>query len=181
MFKRLLNIQFLAADPGMKNGMLSSGTGASQWGIWRVDPGPRGVRLGDFSRLKSSGGVAPARWMFDPQDWWLEENGLIMEKPEFPVPPGRYQVAWLNDAPRGIKNAVLTVHGDGDGWELSDNATLHHVTHLPCRSARYSGGLPSAAKAGDFPVTPGTAMPTVPGCSKQDYAVLFVTGLEEGN
>jgi hypothetical protein len=30
----------------------------------------------------------------------------------------------------------------------------------------------------DFPVTPGAAMPAVSGCNKQDYAVLFVLGIE---
>jgi len=178
-FTRLFNIQFLAADPCMKNSKLSSGSGAKQWGIWRVDPGPRGVSLGDFGLLESAGGVAPATWMFDPQDWWLEEHGLIMEKPEFPLPPGKYQLAWLNGPSEGRESVILTIHPDGDQWALSDRASLYNVTHLPCRSARYSGGLPSAASAKDFPVTPGATMPNVPGCDKQDYAVLFVTGLEE--
>jgi hypothetical protein len=30
----------------------------------------------------------------------------------------------------------------------------------------------------DFPVTPGAEMPKIEGCSKQDYAVLFVLGEE---
>ena len=40
--------QFIAAlgDP-----KASSGTGAEQWGIWRIDPGPRGVRLHNFKQL----------------------------------------------------------------------------------------------------------------------------------
>ena len=107
--------QFIAAaiDPVHGEGMkASSGTGAGDWGIWRVDPGPRGVQLREFDRLQSTGGVAPRGWKFDqvpvtphttPQsgaklkraaclfvqsDWWLEEHGLIMEKPSFPLPPG---------------------------------------------------------------------------------------------
>ena len=40
--------QFIAAlgDP-----KASAGTGAEQWGIWRIDPGPRGVRLQNFKQL----------------------------------------------------------------------------------------------------------------------------------
>ena len=46
-FKRV-ETQFIAAlgDP-----KASSGTGAEQWGIWRIDPGPRGVRLQNFKQL----------------------------------------------------------------------------------------------------------------------------------
>src|SRR5262245_29654684 len=85
-FKRI-QTQFIAAlgEPGA-----SSGTGAESWGIWRVDPGPRGVRLERYDRLKAAGGKAPAEWTFDSADWWLEEHGLIMEKPDFPLPPGQY-------------------------------------------------------------------------------------------
>ena len=71
---------------------LEKETGASSWGIWRVDPGPRGVRLNNWNMLKNNNGVAPARWKFDANDWWLEEHGLIMEKPDFPLPSGRYVV-----------------------------------------------------------------------------------------
>ena len=78
--------------------------------------------------------------------------------------------------------SVLTVHRDGK-WELS-KGKLYDVTHLPCRSALYTpataGGActPAQAKPSDFPVTPGAAMPAVQGCAKQDYAVLFVVGVE---
>ena len=43
-----VDTQFIAAlgDP-----KASSGTGAEQWGIWRIDPGPRGVRLQNFKQL----------------------------------------------------------------------------------------------------------------------------------
>ena len=71
---------------------------------------------------------------------------------------------------------TLTVHADGR-WELADGATLYEVTHLPCRAARYTGGSPANAKQTDFPVTPGAAMPVVPGSEKLDYAVLFVVGI----
>eukprot|EP00933_Yihiella_yeosuensis_P071869 TRINITY_DN8009_c0_g6_i1.p1 TRINITY_DN8009_c0_g6~~TRINITY_DN8009_c0_g6_i1.p1 ORF type:complete len:207 (-),score=45.18 TRINITY_DN8009_c0_g6_i1:60-680(-) len=177
---RRVQTQFIAADPGMTNGSARSGTGASQWGIWRVDPGPRGVRLHQYQQLEAAGGTAPAGWKFDRQDWWLEEHGLIMEKPEFPMPSGRYMLAWLNGAKAG-QNAVLTV--DGDNWELDSDATLYDVTHLPCRSARYTptsaSSSPANARAADFPVRPGSEMPKVEGCNKSDYAVLFVEGLEK--
>ncbi len=81
---------------------------------------------------------------------------------------------------------VLTVDPkDANGsqsWRLDDGAKLYDVTHLPCRSARYrpnsGGGSPTAAKPADFPVAPGAEMPAVQGCDKQDYAVLFVVGVE---
>ena len=81
---------------------------------------------------------------------------------------------------------VLTVNPkDADGnqnWMLDDGAKLYDVTHLPCRSARYTpnsgGGSPVTAKQSDFPVAPGAEMPAVQGCDKQDYAVLFVVGVE---
>lgn len=98
--------------------------------------------------------------------------------------------------------SVLTVHQDGR-WELS-KGTLYDVTHLPCRSALYTPAaegstcLPSKARPSDFPVRPGAesecipplwlcgcqqfplvlAVPRVEGCAKQDYAVLFVVGVE---
>src|SRR5262245_51245781 len=72
MIKRIPT-QYIAAlgEPGA-----TSGTGAESWGLWRLDPGPRGVELGDYETLKTAG-VAPAQWKFDSSDWWLEEHGLI--------------------------------------------------------------------------------------------------------
>ena len=175
--------QFIAAlgDPGA-----TSGSGAQHWGLWPLDPGPRGVRLGNYGRLQAAGGVAPARWTFDAADWWLEENGLIMERPEFPLPPGKYLVTGA----RGV-TAVLTIHPagkDGDRrWELADRATLHDVTHLGCRSARYTPAAgegscsPARASTAAFPVAEGGAMPPVEGCRKQDYSVLIVIGVASEN
>jgi hypothetical protein len=172
--------QYIAAlaDPGA-----SSGTGAETWGIWRLDPGPRGVRLGSYEALKAHGGKAPADWQFDAGDWWLEEHGLIMEQPEFPMPPGKYLVTGNREA-----QTVLTVFAkDADGkqrWELADGVTVYDVTHLRCRSARYTPAAdgkmcsPAAVKESGFPVEPGAAMPPVENCSKQDYAVLFIVGVE---
>jgi len=176
---RQVPTQFIAAvgDP-----RATSGSGAQSWGLWPLDPGPRGVEIERYERLKAAGGIAPARWRFDGADWWLEEHGLIMEQPDFPLPPRKYLVT----GGRGVM-AVLTVHpADKNGdrrWELDKGATLHDVTHLDCRSARYrpaAGGgscSPENARRTAFPVASGGAMPPVEGCAKQDYAVLIVIGV----
>ena len=181
-FKRI-STWFIAAlaDPDA-----TSGSGAESWGLWRQDPGPRGVRLDRYERLKAAGGVAPAQWQFDSTDWWLEEHGLIMEQPDFPVPHGKYIVTGAREV-----TTVLTIHPmEKDGtqrWELDNDATLYDVTHLPCRSARYTPAMsdnscsPAKAQQTAFPVTPGAAMPPVEGGYKQDYAVLFVIGVAVGN
>jgi len=172
-FKPLASIQYIAAlgDPNA-----NSGSGAGQWGLWALDPGPRGVRLWNYELLERNGWVAPAGWSFDPQEWWLEENGLIMEPPDFPIEPGQYMVTGDREV-----TTVLTVESDGS-WSLANDATLYDVTHLGCRSARYTvpeGGncSPKNAPQDAFRVEPGADMPAVEGCSKQDYAVLFVVAV----
>lgn len=137
-------------------------------------------------QLKAAGGVAPAQWKLDSTDWWLEENGLIMEKPDFPIPVGKYLVTGDREV-----STVLTVHPmDKNGtqrWELSGGAKLYDVTHLPCRSARYTPATnsnscsPARAPQNAFRVTPGAPMPPVEGCNKQDYAVLFVIAVAVEN
>jgi hypothetical protein len=176
---RRISTQYIAAlgDPGA-----ISGNGAQLWGLWPVDPGPRGVRLSRYQSLKDAGGIAPSRWKFDESDWWLEEHGLIMEQPTVPLPPGKYVVTGGRKV-----TAVLTIHpADSRGdwrWELDQGAMLHDVTHLACRSAHYtpstagSSCSPANAKQTAFPVAPGGAMPPVEGCAKQDYAVLIVIGM----
>jgi len=176
---RRISTQFIAAlgDP-----QASAGSNAQLWGLWRRDPGPRGVRLDRYDRLIAAGGVAPAQWQFDSNDWWLEEHGLIMEQPEFPVPPGKYLVTGNREV-----RTVLTIHpAETNGarrWELDDGATLHDVTHLACRSARYTpvahanSCSPVRARMAAFPVSPGASMPPVENCNKQDYAVLLVIGI----
>jgi hypothetical protein len=176
-FKRVPT-QFIAAlgDPAA-----TSGSGAQTWGLWRRDPGPRGVWLRNYEALQAAGGHA-GDWRFDGSDWWLEEHGLIMEKPDFPVPPGKYVVTGEREV-----TTVLTVHPrdeDGDQrWELGGGAKLYDVTHLPCRSARYTpvagdaSCSPANAPQSWFPVTPGGPMPQVEGCNKQVYAVLLVIGV----
>ena len=182
VFKRIPT-QFIAAlgDPDA-----TSGTGAESWGVWRQDPGPRGVRLENYERLDSTKGVTPAQWTFDSKDWWLEEHGLIMEKPDFPLPAGKYMVTGDREV-----TATLTIYAkDADGtqrWDLDKGAKLYDVTHLPCRSARYSpvtaesSCSPSKAQKSAFPVTPGALMPAVEGCKKQDFAVLFVIAVAADN
>jgi hypothetical protein len=60
-----------------------------------------------------------------------------MEQPDFPVPPRKYLVTGYHEV-----TAVLTIHpADKNGdrrWELDNGATLYDVTHLACRSARYT-------------------------------------------
>ena len=132
--------------------------------------------------------MAPAGWTFDPADWWVEEHGLIMSAPgSLPrrsrnketgevVMEKRYVVTGDREV-----TTILTVREDGT-WEL-EKGSLYDVTHLPCRSARYTDGssktcAPKNANGRDFPVKPGAVMPAIDGCEKQDYAVLFVLGEE---
>jgi len=172
-----ISTQFIAAlgDPNA-----NAGSGAQSWGLWPLDPGPRGVRLSSFERLKAAGGVAPSGWTFDATDWWLEEHGLIMEPPVFPVPPGKYLVTGDREVTTVLTIHPADVHGDSR-WELGDRAKLYDVTHLPCRAARYTSttgeGSPARAQRTAFPVAPGGPMPAVEGCVKQDYAVVFVIGV----
>ena len=175
---RRIEPQYIAAlgDPGA-----TSGSGAQSWGRWSQDPGPRGCKLDRYPELKATG-VAPAQWKFDAKDWWLEEHGLIMEKPTFPLPPGQYLVT----GDRKVTTVLTIQPKDKNGnqrWELADGATLYDVTHLGCRSARYTpvashdSCSPENARKTGYPVVPGVAMPDVKGCHKQDYTVLIVVGL----
>lgn len=177
-FKRI-EPQYIAAlgAPGAK-----SGNDAQSWGIWSLDPGPRGVRLERYEQLKAAGGIAPSGWKFSATDWWLEEHGLIMERPTFPLPPGKYLVTGDREV-----SGVLTIQPkDKDGrqrWELSGGATLYDVTHLACRAARYTPATsndscsPATVRTPGVTVSPGVAMPVVKGCRQQDYAVLIIIGL----
>mmetsp|Transcript_41013 Transcript_41013/g.46588 ORF Transcript_41013/g.46588 Transcript_41013/m.46588 type:complete len:253 (+) Transcript_41013:94-852(+) len=182
-FVRYPQLRFIAAlgDPKSSNGM-----GCDQWGLWRDDPGPRGVRLSNADALVKEG-AAPAGWKFDSKDWWLEEHGLIMGQPtslartkldkstKEILPYKRYIVTGDREV-----TTILTVFENGR-WELA-KGSLYDVTHLPCRSARYTSSgnscLPQNANKNQFPVKPGAVMPSVDGCEKQDYAVLFVLGEE---
>jgi hypothetical protein len=160
----------------------TSGEDAETWGLWRQDPGPRGVELSDFAALQARGGVTSWNWTFDPKSWWLEEHGLIMESPAFPLPAGEYVVT----GGRQVTAKLIVDPPDPDGhqhWQLSDGATLHDVTHLGCRSAVYTpepgaACSPEAVNPAAFPVSPGAAMPPVAGCRKQDYQVLILIGMK---
>ena len=133
----------------------------------------------DAKIAKADGLRAPAGWVFDPAEWWLEEYGRVMPGTQ-PLPARRYVVT----ANREV-TTVLTVHPDGR-WELAEG-TLADVTHLPCRAARYTpaagaGAIatstctPASADQARFRVPPGAEMPPIDGCVKQDYRVLFVLG-----
>jgi len=126
---RRIEPQYIAAlgPPGA-----TSGKDAQAWGIWTLDPGPRGVNLDRYPQLKAAGGVTPYKWKFDPADWWLEEHGLIMEKPAFPLPAGKYLVTGDREV-----TSVLTIHPKDQAghqrWKLSVGATLYDVTPLAGR------------------------------------------------
>jgi hypothetical protein len=130
--------------------------------------------------LKSSG-VAPSNWKFDDKAWWLEEHGLIMEQPEFPLPPGRYMVTGGRAVTTVLSVDAMAKDG-AQRWTL-DDATIYDVTHLRCRSALYTPGAgaescsPAKAQTGAFPVRPGAPMPPVEGCNKQDYSVFIVVAV----
>ena len=160
----------------------TSGTGAETWGLWKEDPGPIGVWLRLYQTLQKAGNLAPAGWRFDIDDWWLDENGLIMKAPEFPIPAGQYFVT------NGEEHFALLTIGDPDAegkqsWSLSDDKKLANVTHGPCRSARYtpereSGTCsPEYADRSAFPLKPGESPPLVSGCTRKNYAVLIVIGI----
>ena len=159
----------------------TSGIDAETWGIWTVDPGPIGVWLRFYQTLRKAGNIAPSGWRFNVDDWWLDENGLIMKAPQFPIPARQYYVT------NGEEHiSLLTVEqADSDGkqaWSLSDGKTIADVTHGPCRSARYTpegeSGTCSPANANReaFPLKPGEAPPPVLGCNRDQYSVLIVFG-----
>jgi hypothetical protein len=164
----------------------SSGTDAETWGLWEIDPGPRGVKLEDYADLVANAAVAPDGWTLDPKAWWLEEYGRLMEAPSFPLPAGQYVVTGGRDV-----TSVLTVEEpDAMGkqaWSLADGTSVYDVTHLGCRAARYTeketgkACTPDKAPISVFPMTPLDVMPAVEGCSKQDYQVLIVIGMMVGS
>ncbi|MGB3177355.1 MAG: hypothetical protein WBA90_05690 [Albidovulum sp.] len=171
--------QYIAAlgDPAA-----TSGTDAQTWGLWAIDPGPRGVWVKDYQKLLASAGVANSGWQFDPDAWWLEEHGLIMEAPVFPLAPGQYVVTGAREV-----TSVLTVEpADANGaqaWSLADGASIYDVTHLRCRAALYTAKADGQSCTPDktpthvFPMSPGVTMPSVEGCAKRDYQVLIVIGM----
>ncbi len=160
----------------------TSGNDAETWGFWSLDPGPRGVWVKSYPDLLANGGKAPSGWQYDPAGWWIEEHGLIMEAPSFPLPAGKYVVTGGREV-----TSVLTVEpADAAGhqaWQLADGATIYDVTHLHCRAAVYTpkaqgqSCTPDKTPTQVFPMSPGVEMPAVEGCSKRDYQVLIVIGM----
>ena len=175
--------QYIAA---LGDSQASSGTDAGTWGLWAVDPGPRGVDISDFQALVANAGVAPDGWQFDRSAWWLEEHGLIMEAPTFPLPAGQYVVTGGRDV-TSILNVGEPDAAGKQSWNLTEGATIYDVTHLGCRAALYTekdagtSCSPELAPMSVFPMSPGTEMPAVEGCSKRDYQVLIVIGMMEGS
>lgn len=177
-FFRRVPTQYIAA---LAPPEATSGTGAETWGIWRRDPGPIGVWLRFYKLLRKAGNIAPAGWRFDIDDWWLDENGLIMRSPDFPISAGKYYVTNGED-----HISLLTIEPpDQNGkqrWSLSDGKTISNVTHGPCRSARYtpegaSGTCtPENADLSLFPLKLGETLPPVADCNRKIYSVLIVFG-----
>ena len=147
-----------------------------------MDPGPRGVWIRDYTDRIAKTGLAPEGWQFDRAAWWLEEHGLIMEAPSFPLPPGQYVVS----GGREITSILTVEKADASGsqaWSLAKGATIYDVTHLRCRAALYTAQSDGRSCTPDdtpthvFPMSPGVVMPAVEGCNKRDYQVLIVFGM----
>jgi len=178
--------QFIATqgDPSASSGTLSG----TQWGLWTMENGADGVALVNYtSQVSDNGNVAPGGWKSDPDDWWLDQKGLIMEAPKFPMPAGKYVVS----GDRTVTTVLTIGEPSADGvqsWSL-EKGTLNDVTHLPSRASRYDPVsaeaqgtcLPSAAHESDFPVSSesGGKFPEVEGCIHEEYAVSIIIGLEK--
>merc|ERR1711971_504994 len=146
--------------------------------------GPRGVHIAEYNNVLATTGVAPAGWKFNMSDWWVEEYGRIMEKPEIPIQAGTYTVSNFRGNPRRVMLVISPMGVDGhQAWELQ-GARLEDVTHGPCRTGRYRPLSPSAdcsptnMPVSNFPVHSGGKMPTLDGCDTLDYRVLFVHAFE---
>ena len=113
-------------------------------------------------------------------DWWLEEHGLIMEKPTFPRPAGKYMVTGDREV-----TTELTITEDNK-WSLKQGAQLLPTTRcLPapfdtvpqahCTTSRISPAAPpgaSSARTGnDSKCAPSTA---------QRYTPMAAAGVQPG-
>src|SRR5215467_12985591 len=85
-FQRI-STQFIAAlgDPGA-----TSGSGAQSWGLWPLDPGPRGVELNSYQRLKDPGAVAAPHRTVKATDWSREEQGYTTEERNGAIAPRKH-------------------------------------------------------------------------------------------
>ena len=98
-----------------------------------------------------------------------------MEKPDFPLPPGRYVVTGGRET-----TTVLTVAEDGDAWELADGAKLHDdASALQVRGLsthRGDGCVPRQRKPSRFPCHTRGSMPDIP----QLHAAGLLGGVRAG-
>jgi len=121
-------------------------------------------------------------------------HATLLEMPDgYKAIPTQFIAALGNPEANSGKREITTtlkVHAKAsDGtqrWELGDDAALIDVTHMPCRSARYTplndsepNCSPANADLSQWKVSPGSPMPEIMGCHKQDYAVLIVIGMKE--
>jgi len=116
-----------------------------QWraimGLLEPGPGPARLQAGPLRSIEAAGGVAPSQWKFDPADWWLEEHGLIMEKPTFPLPPGKYLVT----GDRKV-TTVLTNSAQGQGRQTAVGTRRRrdplrcHPSRMPFRTLHAGDG-----------------------------------------
>ena len=138
------------------------------------------MKITDYAALIANAGKASAGWQFDSAAWWLEEHGLIIKAPVFPLPAGQYVVT----GGRGM-TSVLTVSAASapgtSNWSLADGASVYDVTHLGWRAAVYTPAqgqfcTPDATPISVFPMRPDISMPAVAGCTQREYQVLIVLG-----
>ena len=175
--RRVTPPMFIAAALGDDRD--ASAGDARGWALWRENPAVRGVR--PRARPEPTGAACGGR------EWWFEEKGLLLERPDTPLPAGTYLVT----GGRAVTAALTVVAdaapsaGGATRWDLADGARIGDVALLASRVARYT---PSADARRDartppdawaaFPVAAGAAMPAVVGCDERDYAILLVVGIE---
>ena len=137
-FKRI-EPQFIAAlgDPGA-----TSGKGAQSWGFWNQDPGPRACKLDHYHQLKAVSavllGVATDGNSTLRTGGW-RNMALIMEKPTFPLAPGKYLVTGDREVTTVLDNSA---QGQGRqsavGTRRRRNPQQMSPIRRGCRSARYT-------------------------------------------
>jgi hypothetical protein len=164
------------ADPSA-----SEGTGAENWGLWRTDPGPIGVRLPYFDAMMEAGGYGPTGWQLDLNDWWLDENGILMKAPDFPMPPSQFYVT-NGEGSYSLLTVEQPDEAGRQAWRLS-RLTIADVTHGPCRAGRYrptagqGSCTPASVSDDQFPLPLGAEPPTVENCDMVEYEVLIIFGV----
>ena len=136
---RRIEPQDIAAlgDPGA-----TSGSGAQSWGLWSQDPGPRGGKL-DLGLRSIEGGRRRGAGTVSIDAAWTggrgRNTGRIMEKPTFPLPPGKDLVT----GDRTVTTVLTIQPKDKDGNERWNSPTARPSTMSPISdadSARYDAG-----------------------------------------